>query len=202
MGFYGTGNASRQQDRTNYPYQETTAGVSGRIQPTRFFAVDGTFDYLRIRATSGLNSSLASRFPIQTLPALGQNPSYVRSAVSAAIDWRTSPGYTTSGGLYRAAFSDYRQTNSGPHSFRRLDAEVNQFIPLLRANWVLAFRGVVSTTDTEAGETVPYFLLPDLGGASELRGYPSWRFRDCHRLLLTGEYRWTRPSAASSCRGL
>ena len=24
-----------------------------------------------------------------------------------------------------------------------------------------------------------------------LRGYPSWRFRDRNRLLLTGEYRWT-----------
>ena len=24
-----------------------------------------------------------------------------------------------------------------------------------------------------------------------LRGYPSWRFRDRNRLLVTGEYRWT-----------
>jgi hypothetical protein len=27
-----------------------------------------------------------------------------------------------------------------------------------------------------------------------LRGYPSWRFRDRNRLLLTGEYRWTAGS--------
>jgi outer membrane protein assembly factor BamA len=36
---------------------------------------------------------------------------------------------------------------------------------------------------------VPFFLLPDLGG-HELRGYPSFRFRDRNRVLLTGEYRW------------
>ena len=33
--------------------------------------------------------------------------------------------------------------------------------------------------------------MPDLGGSSRLRGYPSWRFRDRNRLLLSGEYRWT-----------
>jgi outer membrane protein assembly factor BamA len=49
----------------------------------------------------------------------------------------------------------------------------------------------VSVTDTDGGNVVPYFLMPDLGGSSELRGYPSWRFRDRHRLLLSGEYRWT-----------
>ena len=37
---------------------------------------------------------------------------------------------------------------------------------------------------------MPDVLLPDLGGSHTLRGYPSWRFRDRNRLLLTGEYRW------------
>jgi hemolysin activation/secretion protein len=37
---------------------------------------------------------------------------------------------------------------------------------------------------------VPFFLLPSLGSGSTLRGYPSWRFRDRHSLLLSGEWRW------------
>ena len=45
-------------------------------------------------------------------------------------------------------------------------------------------------THTAAGETVPYVLLPDLGGSHTLRGYSAWRFRDRNRVLLTGEYRW------------
>ena len=32
--------------------------------------------------------------------------------------------------------------------------------------------------------------MPALGGHT-LRGYPSWRFRDRNRVLMTGEYRWT-----------
>jgi len=37
---------------------------------------------------------------------------------------------------------------------------------------------------------VPYFLLPALGSGSTLRGYSSWRFRDRHAVLVSGEWRW------------
>jgi len=61
----------------------------------------------------------------------------------------------------------------------------------MRENWVIAMRGLVSTTETASGDEVPYFLLPDLGGSHTLRGYPAWRFRGRDRMILTGEYRWT-----------
>src|SRR5207248_721160 len=122
---------------------------------------------------------------------LGVNPSYVRSRLFAEFDSRESPGYTRRGGLYRIEWADYRETASAPYGFRRIDAEAAQFVPLLRENWVIAVRALASTTDTSAGDLVPFFLMPDLGGSSRLRGYPSWRFRDRNRLLLSGEYRWT-----------
>jgi hypothetical protein len=65
-----------------------------------------------------------------------------------------------------------------------------QFIPILKQNWVIALRALASTTDTADGQSVPSFLMPDLGGSHTLRGYPAWRFRDRSRLLLSGEYRW------------
>ncbi len=55
---------------------------------------------------------------------------------------------------------------------------------------MLAFRALASTTNTAQGESVPFVLLPDLGGSHTLRGYPSWRFRDRSRMALTAEYRW------------
>jgi outer membrane protein assembly factor BamA len=119
---------------------------------------------------------------------------YRRSAAFAEIDWRSSPLYTRRGGLYRVDFSNYDQTNTGNASFRRVDAEVRQFVPLLRENWVIALRGLVSTTDAEPGQVVPFFLLPDLGGSDALRGYSAWRFRDRSRMLLSAEYRWTAGS--------
>jgi hemolysin activation/secretion protein len=34
-------------------------------------------------------------------------------------------------------------------------------------------------------------MLPSLGGGRTLRGYPDFRFRDRHRLLINAEVRWT-----------
>ena len=34
---------------------------------------------------------------------------------------------------------------------------------------------------------MPCFLLPSLGGGSTPRGFSSWRFRDLHSLLMSGE---------------
>jgi outer membrane protein assembly factor BamA len=37
---------------------------------------------------------------------------------------------------------------------------------------------------------VPFYLMPAVGGNSSVRGYPSFRFRGNHRLLVSAEYRW------------
>ena len=118
------------------------------------------------------------------------DPSYRRSSVFAEYDWRPSPGYASRGGFYRVELSNYHQTNAGAHSFSRVDAEAQHFVPLRREGSVLAFRALASTTNTAQGESVPFVLLPDLGGSHTLRGYPSWRFRDRNRMALTAEYRW------------
>jgi len=74
------------------------------------------------------------------------------------------------------------------------EGEVQQYIPLLRDNWVIALRALTSLTQNAGAGDVPFFLMPNLGGNDTLRGYPSWRFRDRNRLLLSGEYRWTAGS--------
>jgi hypothetical protein len=77
----------------------------------------------------------------------------------------------------------------GTWSFRRLDADFIQHIPVLRETWVLSLRGQAQTTVRDQ-DNVPYFLLPSLGSGSTLRAYPSWRFRDRHSLLVSAEWRW------------
>jgi AAA family ATP:ADP antiporter len=178
VAFYGRGNDSQKSDRTTFLYQTTTIGVSSRMQAARFFAVGGGVDYI------------ASSTELKTTRA-ALDPTYARTHAFVEIDSRTSPDYSRGGGLARVELSDYRQINGGANSFQRLDAEVQRFVPVLRENWVIALRALASTTDSSGGETVPYFLLPALGGSHLLRGYSAWRFRDENRLLFSGEYRWT-----------
>ena len=68
-------------------------------------------------------------------------------------------------------------------------AEAVQHIPILRGYWVISLHGRLESTIGD-DDQVPYFLLPSLGGGSTLRGYSSWRFRDRHAALVSGEWRW------------
>jgi AAA family ATP:ADP antiporter len=180
VAFHGVG-AGSSRDRGGFSYSSRSIGVSARVQAARLVAVGGAVDAIAMDARSaGAGLDLAA-----------SQADYRRSTAFAELDWRTSPSYSRKGGFYRVDWSDYRQTNDGALSFRQVDAQVQQFIPLLRENWVIALRGMVSSTDTNAGQAVPFFLLPDLGGSHALRGYPGWRFRDRNRVLFTGEYRWT-----------
>jgi AAA family ATP:ADP antiporter len=191
VAFYGVGDQSSPAGKSSFLYRTTTAGISARVRPASRFAVGGGADALGVDTGPGTSgAAIDEKFTAAEAAGLGAAPTYLRSRVFAEVDRRQSPGYTRRGGFYRVDVADYHQINDGPYGFRRVDAEVDQFIPLLRENWVIAMRAVASTTATARGNVVPYFLMPDLGGGSELRGYPSWRFRDRNRLLLTGEYRW------------
>jgi hypothetical protein len=179
VAFYGIGNDTLKSDRGGLFYRSSTLGVSTRLQASRFFAVGAGFDAIEMETGGAANTSLEAG-----------NPSYRRSHLFAEYDYRQSPGYTSTGGFYRAEWSDYRQGSAGAHGFNRVDAEVQQFVPILRENSVVALRAVASAVSPASGGSVPAVLLPDLGGSHTLRGYPSWRFRDRSRLHLTGEYRW------------
>jgi hypothetical protein len=123
-----------------------------------------------------------------TAPGLGVNPQYVHTFTSAAFDWRPGLEYARRGGLYGIAHHTYSDRD-GTFSFSRFDAEAVQHIPVLRENWVFSMRARLETI-LDDDDQVPYFMLPSLGSGSTLRGYSSWRFRDRHSMLLSGEWRW------------
>ena len=78
-----------------------------------------------------------------------------------------------------------------PVNLARLSTAAGLVIVAALCWFVLVKSGAVMATMTGDGESVPYFLLPELGGHDALRGYSSWRFRDRNRLLISAEYRWT-----------
>jgi hypothetical protein len=181
VAFYGVGNDTLADNRTEFSYRGTTVGFATRVQAARFFSIGAGLDAIQTETGPGQLGL--------SIPAV--NPDYRRSRLFAEVDSRTSPGYTKRGGLYRVDWADHRQTNGDGSNFRRTDVEVRQFIPLARDSSVIAVRALASSTSTAAGQELPFFLMPALGGGELLRGYPSWRFRDRNRLLLSGEYRWS-----------
>jgi hypothetical protein len=190
--FYGVGNDSSKDDLTRFGYTPTSGGV--RIDfGGKFVSFDGGVEILEIETSGGRTApSIEDRFSPSGTPGLGVSTfDYVNSRAGVAIDWRKPLGYSGRGGLYRVQFDDYRELNDDLYSFRSVEAELLQLIPILRANWVLALRGLATVADLDNANVVPFFMLPSLGGGSTLRGYPDFRFRDRTRLLMNAELRWT-----------
>jgi hypothetical protein len=190
--FYGVGNDSRKDDLTRFGYRPTSGGV-GLDFGGKHVSLESGVELLGIQTSSGRTApSIEDNFSPSVTPGLGVTRfDYVNSRAEVAIDWRKPLGYSGRGGLYRVQFNDYRELNDDIYSFKSVEAELLQLIPLLRANWVIALRGLGTVADSNSDGVVPFFMLPSLGGGSTLRGYPDFRFRDRTRLLINAELRWT-----------
>jgi outer membrane protein assembly factor BamA len=190
--YYGIGDNSSKDDESYYAFRGTDVLGEVRFEPARRLTLGAhvAFDGVDTRGGS-IDPSIEEVFSPEQAPGLGEDPSFYRLRAFADYRWQEHKGYARRGGMASAKLTAFNARDDQPFDFTRFDLSASQHVPLFRENWVLAFRGLLSTTSTSGGNVVPYFLLPALGESSdEFRGYPALRFRDNHRLLLTGEYRW------------
>ncbi len=189
--FYGLGPETLRDDRVNYGLRSSEAGGSLTIKPVRWFRIGGGIDARQIedRAGVGTRPSIELVHSDLSAPGLFEKINFTHVNGTAAIDWRESPGYSRTGGLYAVGWNDFRDADDR-FSFQRTDIDVRQLIPVLKEHWVFAFRALVQTTQSDAGQIIPYHLLPSLGGNHAHRAYSDFRFRDKHMMLLSAEYRW------------
>jgi hypothetical protein len=187
VGYYGLGMDHAAQ-RGNFRLSRTYAAFTAAARPngwTRVIGEVGIDDY-ETQEGRGQASSIETIYDPSTAPGLGSSPAFVRVEGTAAIDWRTSPSYSTRGGYYGVTLTNHSNDSFG---FNRLDGELIQHVPLLYNNWVISLRGRVQTVLND-DDVVPYFLLPQLGSSRTIRGYSSGRFRDRHSILTSAELRW------------
>ena len=191
VAFYGVGPDTDADAKTNFGMQQAyVAGAFRGRGPGPFF-VDFSVAYeaFSLGPGSGSSPSIEDVHTVETAPGLGDSPDFAHIAWIGGIDSRDpAPGYARRGGLYALAYDSYFDPDH-TYTFDRLQGEIVQHVPILRENWVVSLHGVARVTLDEQ-YTVPYFLLPALGSSSTLRAYPSWRFRDRHSLLMSGEWRW------------
>lgn len=193
LSYYGLGSGSARGDQTSYGLQEKKVGVNAEIRPVRVVRIGGGVDWLAIETGGGAGPkpSIEERFDERTAPGLSADPTWIRSSAYAGIDWREGEGYTRSGGLYRITLSDYADRDDDRYDFRHVALDLQQFVPLLRENWVIAARLHAQVTDRAEHQVIPHFMLPYVGGGSSLRGFGQYRFVDRHAILLSTELRWT-----------
>ena len=191
VGFYGVGNETDPDDKSNYLFQQPYGSALLTLFPSRkVLMLQGGVELSRWSQEpgKGTSPSVETVYTPDTMPGLGARTTYLHSQGTLGLDWRTSPGYSRRGVYLGATLHDYNDRD-GDFGFQMMQYEAIQHIPILRETWVLSFHQRVQTSSEKDGQQTPFFMLPALGGGSSLRGYSSWRFRDQHSLLLQAEWR-------------
>jgi hypothetical protein len=195
INYFGLGADSLQSNRSEYRLKSSDVVGYTSVRANDWLTIDARFGRLQQPTLSaptgpfdrGLPDAL-TMFPQD--PGIAQPVSFLHADASVVADKRDHPGHPTAGGLYRAGVAAYSDRDLAQFSFRRYEAEAAQFIPVAGPRWVFAVHGWGVFSDTTAGNSVPFYLLPSLGGQDTLRGYYDYRFHDRDLLLVSAESRW------------
>jgi hypothetical protein len=190
--YFGLGPASLRVNQTDFSAITNTFGGRVAFRPAPVVRIGGGLELLQPRVGNGRDKSLPSTgelFDEASAPGLAAQPDFLRSSVFLDVDWRR-PLNARRGGWYRVELSHYADRDLDAYSFNRVDVDLRQWVSFLSERRVLFGRVFASTADNDADQTVPFYLMPTLGGNDSLRGFRDYRFRGPHALLLQGEYRF------------
>ena len=190
---FGIGQNSSRDDRTNYLHESTEVGSELRWSPKTFVTFSGGLAYLEPKIGRGTDPRFPStelRFDEATLPGLTAQPDFLRTDVGAAFELRDNPLHPHAGGRYAVTLSNYDDRTLGAYAFRSVTVDAQHYVPLPNKYRVVALHAAVVMTDADAGQLVPFYYQPTLGGSQQLRGFREFRFRDQNSLVMSAEYRW------------
>ena len=193
IDYYGPGPDSRKTGRSDYRLEDTSYDLTAGVKPLRHLSVGGSLGLLQVNVGPGTDRRFVSTEKIYTpatTPGIDNQSDFLRGGFFAQYDYRDNPGGPRKGGNYLFRYTWNSDRALALHSFRRMDLEVQQYIPFFNRRRVIALRGKSVLTYTGDGQRVPFYLQPTLGGSEDLRGFRPFRFYDDNLVVLNAEYRW------------
>jgi hypothetical protein len=193
LEFYGEGNDTSLDSRTDYRLVDTSLEGAAGIRLTKRIRFGGRLGGLWPDIQEGNNSEvpgIETVFDDSSAPGLDNQANFLRASLFGQIDYRDDPAGPKSGGNYVAEYTWHHDRSLGEFSFDRLDIDVQQYIPFFNKSRRLALRARFTMTDADAGQRVPFYLLPFVGGSDDLRGFRPYRFTGPNAVVYNAEYRW------------
>ncbi len=211
LDFFGPGAQSNLFDRSNFALKDPVVGAHGKFRVLSWLAVGGRLEEIWPDAGAGEHSSRPS---IEQVFSAAEAPGLLVEAprfgrYQGSVDFHLPAGVGDAfyqGTKSRVTYAIYDDQEAELFDFRRLDLEAQQVFAGIGAHHRLTLSGWASTSMTDDGQEVPFYLQQTLGGNSAirsvsenrlgsdgtqatLRGYRDLRFRDRNLLLLQAEYR-------------
>lgn len=211
--FYGIGPNAEKEPRSNYRLNEGIAGGLAGYEFLPGVLVGAHASYQIHRYGEGQDEGYPTvertSFPGE-VPGLGTDVDYFVPGVFAEYDARNVPYEVSYGrrfaptqerlrgisldatsGVYAAVEAiPHVAVGEGDFNYVRFNFESQQYVPFRGGFQVLALREFLTLTSTRGQNEMPFYEMETLGGASTLRGFNSFRFRDRNAILFNVEYRW------------
>ena len=194
MEYYGLGADSRKEDRTRYQLNTASVDVRAGYRFTRALnaGIDLGYGGAHTGPVDGGDvPSIETKFDATTAPGLFDDTTFISWGAFAGYDTRDLSRGPRSGGFYGIEFNRYVDMDAGTYTHRQLDLEGQQFFPYFNQQRVVALFVKARFAYTGRDDrVVPFYLLPQLGGNFELRGFNQYRFSDNNAFMAALEHRW------------
>ncbi len=191
--FYGSGDHSRETDRTTFALKEVFYGALAGYEWNRRVGAAIRLGLTQVNINSGTDRHFPStqeQFDDLSAPGLYVQPDFFQLNSALYVDYRDNPGHPRQGGLIRLAFSRFDDRSGSEFEFNRFALDVRYYLTLGSPQRVLVTRFLTSQDSTGRNSRVPFYLQKTLGGGNRLRGFRDDRFRDTRLLYFSAEYRW------------
>jgi hypothetical protein len=189
--FYGIGPNSVPANRTDYRLKdELFEGViQTRVSRLSFMGRAGLMKPSIHPGTDSLFPNTELSNTEATAPGLTGTPDFILASAGVWLELRDQPANPHSGVSLGLAVSRFDDRHATAFQFNRVVMDAREYIPLGSHRHVIALRQVAFLDTPDAGSVVPFYLLPNFGGSTFLRGYGSTRYRDNKLLAVGAEYR-------------
>ncbi len=193
VNYFGPGADSNREGRSTYRLEDTNSSFAVGVRPSRALSLGITGGFLQVNVGPGIDRRFASSETIYTpqqAPGIDRQTDFLHAGLLAQYDSRDIPGGPRHGTLALVRMEHFKDMDLERFSFRRLTAEVQQYVPVFNDRRVFALRARTVLSYENAGQRVPFYLQPHVGGSDDIRGFRPFRFYDDHSLVMNAEYRW------------
>jgi outer membrane protein assembly factor BamA len=193
--YWGLGQDSLEDNRVSFTVDYTNIEGRAIVRPrpwleagTRIGRLDGTIE----SGTDRRFPSIEDVFSDATAPGLAEQPAYGYVELFSAVDTRDQKDNARDGGFYSLSWREYSDLDFDRYNFRSVDALAQHFFPIFDKKRVFAVQArlLSAAVEENAGQQVPFYFKPTLGGSTSHRGFNDYRFRDDAVAYLNVEYRW------------
>jgi hypothetical protein len=191
--FFGPGLSSSVDDRSNFLYKAPSVEGRAMFSPRKWMNAGVRLGWVDVSVDRGKDKrfpSVHDLFAETEAAGLLDQPAFLYNDLFATVDTRDQPGNARAGGYYGVLWRHYNDGDSNRYTFDRMDVDLQQFLPIFDKKRVIAVRVRLMATHADAGQEVPFYLQPTLGGGDSLRSTGDYRFRDRNVLSSNVEYRW------------